>query len=175
MRYVCALLVMLCWGLAFVPSAVSWNPDGQERDRQAAVGAYEQSFEALHAWVETTMLECKTAVSLWQVSMALGSDGPARLDAGPDKVTACIAQNRVEMYRRLGDLQAAPANIRTYPSTALQNYVDLAEGIFVDFFPRPLAGRVEDGGEYDQRFSRMEQALRASAEVVREKVRMMRR
>lgn len=150
----------------------------------------ERDFDALHAAVRFELDNCRAAVSLWQVSQAIGQRGREFLDSSAERVTNCMVRGRRETSRRSEQLQARlPQESdlfrfldRHLPGLlpvsfswgevrrTLADYTASVDATFRDVAPRPTSDGFENGEVYRQRLDRMEETLNLKALKVRDAI-----
>lgn len=150
----------------------------------------EHEFDALHAAVRFELDNCKAAVSLWQVSQAIGKRGRDFLDGSAERVTACMTRGRRETSRRAEQLLSRlpeETNLSRFldrymggllPASfswgevrqALADYMATVDAMFGDVAPRLASDGFENGELYRLRLDRMEETLNLKALQVRDAI-----
>lgn len=187
----------LCLALLPAPVSAGGTPGGEQAASERAASGQralrerlEHEFDGLHALVEFELDNCKAAVSLWQVSQAIGKRGRDFLDGSAERVTACMARGRRESARRSEQLLARLPEEGDFfrfldrylhgllPTSlswgdvrrALADYMASVDATFRDVAPRLMSDGFENGDSYSHRLDRMEETLNLKALKVRDEI-----
>jgi hypothetical protein len=144
-----------------------------ETDEKNEIDTYSRNFDALHSAVGTIMLECKTAVSLWQVSAIAGDSIPALPGGSSADITSCIQKGQDEVMRRYNEMLATPSDVSSFSLPALNRFIETVQQVFADFVPRKQTGKMEGMEAYDRRFTQMQEEIDATADLVLQRIRIM--
>ena len=160
-------LAVLVWSASVQAGGTDWRAErrqaaGEARDLSQNLG---RQFTLLSQSFDGALVDCKGKVSLWQVSMTLGSGAPALPGGRQREIAACLEGARSRLATGVDEiLRSAPSTYRL--TVAIHDYRVAGLDMIDDFLPRRSGDRHENATDYDRRWQRTRDAISDKAAAV---------